>query len=122
MDLDQKLTCLIIEGDSKIIIDLVTKILNGRDPGKITSSWCLLGPLYIFQALLRPTLTITPSHIRRSANKVVDRLANARVESMQQIIVHNSRQSQSSSLWIQCKELAQLDSPNSDSVTSLITQ
>jgi ribonuclease HI len=34
MALDQNLTCLIIEGDSKIIIDLATKILNGRDPGK----------------------------------------------------------------------------------------
>ena len=36
MALDQNLTCLIIEGDSKIIIDLATKILNGRDTGKIT--------------------------------------------------------------------------------------
>jgi ribonuclease HI len=46
--LDQNLTCLIIEGDSKIIIDLETKILNGRDPGKITPSWRLLSPLYSF--------------------------------------------------------------------------
>jgi ribonuclease HI len=122
MALDQNLTCLIIEGDSKIIIDLVTKILNGRDPGKITPSWRLLGPLYSFQALLRPALTITPSHIRRSANKVADRLANAGVDSMQQIIFHNSRQSQSSPLWLQCKELAQLDGPNPDRVTSSITQ
>jgi ribonuclease HI len=96
MTLDQNLTCLIIEGDSKIIIDLATKILNGRDPGKITPSWRLLGPLYSFQALLRPSLTLTPSHIRRSENKVADRLANVGVESMQQIILHDSRQSQSS--------------------------
>ena len=82
MALDQNLTCLIIEGDSKIIIDLETKIMNGRDPGKITPSWCLLGPLYSFQALLRPSLTLTPSHIRRSVNKVADRLANAGVDSM----------------------------------------
>jgi ribonuclease HI len=109
MALDQNLTCLIIEGDSKIIIDLATKILNGRDPGKITPSWRLLGPLYSFQALLRPSLTLTPSHIRRSENKVADRLANAGVDSMQQIILHDSRQSQSSPLWLQCKELAQLD-------------
>jgi hypothetical protein len=64
MALDQNLAYLIIEGDSKIIIDLATKILKGRDTGKITPSWCLLDPLYSFQALLRPSLTLTPSHIR----------------------------------------------------------
>jgi hypothetical protein len=48
MSLYQNLTQLIIEGESKIIIDLETKILNGRDPGKITPSWCLLGPLHSF--------------------------------------------------------------------------
>jgi ribonuclease HI len=64
MALDQNLTHLIIEGDSKIIIDLATKLLNGRDPGKITPSWCLLLPLHAFQDLLGPSLTLTPSHIR----------------------------------------------------------
>jgi ribonuclease HI len=38
MALDHNLTCLIIEGDSKVKIDLTTKILNGRDPKKITPS------------------------------------------------------------------------------------
>jgi len=82
MALDQNLTCLIIEGDSKIIIDLATKILNGRDLDKITPSWRLLGPLFSFQALLRPSLTLTPSHIQGSENKVADSLANAGVDSM----------------------------------------
>jgi hypothetical protein len=63
IDLDQSITCLIIEGDSKIIIDLATKILNGRDPGKITPSWHILGPLYNVQDLLKPSLILTPSHI-----------------------------------------------------------
>jgi ribonuclease HI len=121
MALDQNLTHLIIEGDSKIIIDLATKILNGRDPGKITPSWHLLGPLHSFQALLRPSLTLTPSHIRRSENKVADRLANAGVDSMQQINLQDPRQSQSSPLWLQCKELAQLDGPNLNEVPPLST-
>jgi len=64
MDLDKNLTCLIIEGDSKVIINLVTKILNGKDLGKITPSWCLLAPLYSFQALIRPALSMTHSHIQ----------------------------------------------------------
>jgi hypothetical protein len=119
MALDQNLTCLIIEGDSKIIIDLEKKILNGRDPGKITPSWHLLGPLYSFQALLRPSLTLTPSHIQLSANIIVDRLANAWIDSMQHIILHDSRQSQSSPLWLQREELAQLDGPNLERVPPL---
>ena len=100
MTLDQNLTYLIIEGDSKIIIDLEKKILNGQDPGKITPNWHLLGPLYSFQALLKPYITLIPSHIRQSANKVANKLANAGVDSMQQIILHDSRQSQSSPLWL----------------------
>jgi hypothetical protein len=121
MALDQNLTCLIIEGDSKIIIDLATKILNGRDPRKITPNWHLLGPLHSFQALLKPSLTLTPSHIRQSANKVAEKQANSGVDSMQQIIVHDSRQTKSSPLWLQCKELAQLDGPNLDGAPPLST-
>jgi len=107
--LDQNLTCLIIEGDSKIIIDLAKKVLNGRYPGKKKPIWCLISPLYIFQALLRPSLTLTPSHIQRIANKVANRLANAGVDSMQHIILHDFRQSRCSPLWLQYEDFAQMD-------------
>jgi hypothetical protein len=42
---DLNMTHLIIEGDSKVIISLATKIINGTDPEKVTPSWRLLGPL-----------------------------------------------------------------------------
>jgi hypothetical protein len=119
MALDQNLTYLIIEGYSKIIIDVAKKSLNRRDLGEITPSWCLLGPLYNFQALLRPSLTLTPSHIQRSEKKFADMLANAGVDSMQQIILHDSRQSQSSPIWLQCKEIVEMDGPNPDRVSPL---
>jgi ribonuclease HI len=121
MDLDQNPTCLIIEGDSKIIIYFTTKILNGRDPGKNTPKWRLLGPFHSFQALLTPSLTLTPSHFRQTANKVADRLANAGVDSMQQIILQDPRQSQSSPLWKKWEELAQVDGPNLEGVPPLST-
>jgi ribonuclease HI len=73
---DLNLPHLIIEGDSKIIISLVAKIINDTDPEKITPSWHLLGPLSYLQALLHPSLTLITSHIRCEANKVVDKLAN----------------------------------------------
>jgi hypothetical protein len=116
MALDHNLTHLIIEGDSRVIIELATKIINGKDQEKITPNWRLLGPLNSLKALLRPSLTLTTSHIRRSANKVADILANAGVDSTQQVIFIDTRQSLSLPLWLQCMELAQQDFPPPDGV------
>jgi ribonuclease HI len=80
--LDHNLTCLVIEGDSKVIIELASKILNGKNLERITPSWRLLGPLHNFQSLLKPSLTIITSHVRHVANRVADRLANAGVDLM----------------------------------------
>jgi hypothetical protein len=52
MAYDINMNYLIIEGDSKIIISLESKIINGNDPEKITPRWCLMGPLNNLQALL----------------------------------------------------------------------
>jgi ribonuclease HI len=114
MDLDHNLTCLIIEGDSKVIIESDTKIINGKELEKITPSRCLLGPLNSLKALLRPSLTLTTSHIRKNENKVVERLTNASVDSIQQVNFIDTRQSPSSPLWLQCMELAQQDYPPPD--------
>jgi hypothetical protein len=116
--LDHNLTCLIIEGDSKVIIELASKIINGRNPEKITPSWRLLGPLYSFQAILRPSLTIITSHVKRDANKVADKLANAGVDLTRQITLTIPGRSQSSTIWTQCQELAQRDYPHPDGVTN----
>jgi len=50
--LDHNITCLIIEGYSKVIIELASKIINGRKSKKITPSQCLLDPLHCLQSLL----------------------------------------------------------------------
>jgi len=86
MDLDHNISLLIIQGDWKFIIDLATKIINGKYPQKITPSWCLLGPLNSLKEVLRPSLTLTTSYIRRSTNTVADRLGNAGFDSMQEVI------------------------------------
>jgi ribonuclease HI len=78
MEIDHNLTRLIIEGDSRVIIELATKVINGKDPEKITPSWRLLGPLNSLKYLLKPSLTLTTSHIRRSANKVVEQISQCR--------------------------------------------
>jgi hypothetical protein len=81
MEVDHNLTCLIGEGDSKVIINLVSKIINGKDATKITPRWHLLGPLNSLQTLLNPSLTLITSHIIREENKVTDKLANEGVNS-----------------------------------------
>jgi ribonuclease HI len=108
---DLNLTHLIIEGDSKIIISLAAKIINGTDPEKITPSWCLLGPLNNLQALLCPSLTLITSHIRREANKVAEKLANEGVASQTRGYPYQCTTSSASQLLIQCREMALQDFP-----------
>jgi ribonuclease HI len=112
------LTRLIIEGDSKVIINLAAKIINGNDPENITPSWHLLGPLNSLKSLLRPSLTLITSHIRREANQVADRLANEGVASPLCDIFINTGQSQDTQLLLHCKELALQDILSPDGVTS----
>ena len=91
MEIDNNLTRLTIEGYSRVIIELATKVINGKDPKKITPSWRLLGPLNSLKYLLKPSLTFTTSHISRSENKVANRLANAGVDSTQHATFINIR-------------------------------
>jgi ribonuclease HI len=57
---DLNLQPLIIEGDSKVIISLATKIIHGSDPEKITPSWpsqvpsLFYKPYYILPSLSSP--------------------------------------------------------------------
>jgi ribonuclease HI len=55
---------IILEGDSQIVIQLITKILHGGQPHKISPSWRLAGLLEDFQSLLRRSINVIPSHIK----------------------------------------------------------
>jgi ribonuclease HI len=56
---------IILEGDSQIIIQLITKILHGGNPQKISPSWRLAGMLEDFKGILRDNISIIPSHVKR---------------------------------------------------------
>jgi ribonuclease HI len=71
---------IVLEGDSQVIIHIITKILNGSPPSKISLSWSLLGLLEDFKSLLTSTLSIVPSHVKRTTNSVADCLENEVVE------------------------------------------
>jgi ribonuclease HI len=73
---------IIVEGDSQIIIQLITKILHGEHPLKISPSWRLSRLLEDFVSLVWPYLTIIPSHVKRDTNKVVNCLENEGVATL----------------------------------------
>eukprot|EP00253_Pinus_taeda_P027174 PITA_27174 len=76
----QRLTPLIVEGDSQIIINMVSKIQQGKDVQKVSSSWRLATRLEILQKWLRSNKAISFKHIRREGNKLADFLANLGVD------------------------------------------
>jgi ribonuclease HI len=108
---------LIIEGDSQVIIQLITKILNGKTPGRISPSWRLSGLLEDFGKFIHPNLTLIPSHIKRDANKVADYLANSGIDSEADYILWQAHFSEETTLSSQCKDLASRDFPDPDGVT-----
>jgi ribonuclease HI len=74
--IEHSFTKLIVEGDSQIIINLFSRILNGADPERISPSWRLSHGLKTIADLLQPNQAFIPVHIRRKANQVADELAN----------------------------------------------
>jgi ribonuclease HI len=77
---EQGLNLLIAEGDSQIVINLLSHLLNGAEPEKISPSWRLMNGLIRIKSILQPQWVILPSHVRRNENQVADMLANFGVD------------------------------------------
>jgi ribonuclease HI len=67
---------LIVEGDSYVVLSLLTCLINGSNPTKISPNWRLLSNLELLKSLLLNHIVLIPSHVRREANKVENKLAN----------------------------------------------
>lgn len=65
-----------VEGDSLILINAATRIQAGTTSSKIASNWRLLSRLELLEERLRQPHSILFKHVKRTANKVADRLAN----------------------------------------------
>jgi ribonuclease HI len=100
---------IILEGDSQIIIKIIKRILHGCDPEKISPSWRLHGLLAEFRNNLRPNLNIITSHVKREANRVADRLANAVVEQEQEHFCWERQSSPAHELHTCCQAIAHQD-------------
>lgn len=67
---------IIIEADSELIINSVKRICCGTEPKKVSSHWRLIQVFQRIQFHLLDLHTVSFTHVRRTANKVVNILAN----------------------------------------------
>jgi len=72
---------LIVEGDSQIILHMLTKVQHGSEIDKISSNWRLESMLHQLKSLLSSKKVILPHHIMRTGNKLADYLVNQGVKS-----------------------------------------
>jgi ribonuclease HI len=114
--IDNHLHNIILEGDSQTIIWLITKILHGKHPRQILPSWRLSRLLEEFGALLRPNLSITPSHVKRDMNSIADCLANEGVTMERESIYWDPQISKATKLSTHCQHLANKYYPTPDGV------
>lgn len=65
-----------VEGDSLILINAAKNIQAGTAADKVATSWRLLSKMEDLAAKLTNPHSLSFQHVRRTANKVADRLAN----------------------------------------------
>lgn len=79
---------IIIEGDSQILINMVTQIQLGSTASRVSKSWRLVTRLELIEQWMKNKRETTFIHVKRDNNKVADLLANIGVEQDQ--VLHSS--------------------------------
>ena len=69
-----------MEGDSQIIISMLSKLKNGSESAKISLSWRLLGSFESLKNMIFPHMVIIPSHIHKEANNIANKLVIAKID------------------------------------------
>jgi hypothetical protein len=109
---------IVVEGDSQIILNMLTKLLHGSSPENISPIWRLLHTMDSLHNLLQPHQVLIPSHIRREANKVVDKLENIGVHWLDKDMICDSSQHSDHPIFLECNTLACMVDLSLDGVTS----
>ena len=100
---------LVAEGDSLILINAAIRIQAGTPATKVASSWRLLSRLETLEERLKSPNSIIFQHVKRSANKVADRLANQGVDLNSHPYSGNLNDSTNIQLQQDCLSLATQD-------------
>lgn len=61
---------LILEGDSQVILQMATKLINGKKVRKVTENWKMNFSLEELQTLLRHHSEVQIHYVRRKAKKI----------------------------------------------------
>jgi ribonuclease HI len=115
---EQDLFPIIAEGDSQIVINLLSHLLNGADPEKISPRWRLMNGLCRIKSTLQPQWVILPSHVRRMTNQVVDLLENFGVELEEGVFSCSPSTNPSHPTVIACRNIAHTKDRPPDGVLS----
>lgn len=71
---------IIVEGDSQIMIHMVTQIQLGITASRVATSWRPAARLELLEQWMKKKRATTFIHVKRENNKVTDLLANIGVE------------------------------------------
>ena len=82
---ENRSTPLIVEGESRKVIQMETKILHGTPSAKVAHSWRMEGRLGRFMEILNLGVAVLFNQIRRLGNKVADMLVNLGMETCRAI-------------------------------------
>lgn len=107
---------LIIEGDSQIIIKMVSNILQGSPSSKISNSWRMAQRLQHIECWFSSHRAVSLKHIRREGNKVVDLLANMGVDCGKYLHVGPLSNLASESQLLNFNNLVQKDMPQKEEI------
>ena len=76
-----------IEGDSQILINISSQLLQGAHANKIAKSWRLEARLALIEQMLNTNRAILFKHVKWEGNKVADLLANIGVNNDHTLLV-----------------------------------
>ena len=79
---------LIIEGDSHIIIHMLSKIMHGAPISRINQNWRMEDRLHQLRQIVQNILVLIPQHVLRSWNTLDDKLTNASTQVGPRPIIH----------------------------------
>jgi hypothetical protein len=106
-----------MEGDSKIILGMFSKLLNSSDPTNISPSWRLLSNLEYLKYFLLLNWTLISSHVRRNANKIAEELANIGVDKREQELGCGYSHKPEQPSLLECVRLSMQDDTSLDGVS-----
>lgn len=67
---------IILEGDSRLILQMATKLLHKKPVSKVADNWKIAHTLEQVRGLLRTHLEVQIHHVKRKEDKLPDLLAN----------------------------------------------